>query len=641
MKKILVLLALTAGVLLALTSPAPADIAKHPERSEGQGGLHVAPGGECGGATPCYATLQQALDQAAEGDTIKLAAGVYTDVHGRPAPGNYEGPAVITQVAYISRTVTVRGGFTPTDWGTADPEANPTTLDAAGQGRGLVVVGQVSPTLEGLRIAGGDATGLGGGPIGMNAGGGVYVLSATVTISDCQVLSNAAHFGGGLFLNHSAGTLGDNDLTANAASYNGGGLYLYRSSATLTGNTVTSSLYGGGLYLDMSEAMLSHNFIAANRGYQGGGLCLWDSAAVLNENTIVTNTSIYGGGMSLWGSQATLKGNIVLSNSANWGGGMYLEPITVTLDGNIIDANVAEKGAGVYLAGHSATLANNVIADNQAIVSGSGLYILASSPHLLHNTIARNHGGDGSGIYVTNFGASLSTAWLTNTILVSHTVGITVAAGSTATLEATLWGGAGSAGLPNWGGEGTVITGTHNYWGDVDFVDPDTGDYHLGPGSAAIDRGVPTTLISDIDGAYRPQGLAPDLGADEAPGVALEITKDGPAWAWPGEPITYTIAVESRGQVPATGTLLVTDGVPVGAHLIGRPAQEVLTWTVDLGTVGLPWQASFVVTAAQTITNDDYGVRAGGLAAKGGRVVVTYILGRRVYLPLVVRELGR
>jgi uncharacterized repeat protein (TIGR01451 family) len=283
-------------------------------------------------------------------------------------------------------------------------------------------------------------------------------------------------------------------------------------------------------------------------------------------------------------------------------------------------------------------LTSNVIADNQAIVSGSGLYILASSPHLLHNIIARNHGGDGSGIYVSNFGASLSTAWLTNTILVSHTVGITVTAGNTATLEATLWGDAGSAGLPNWGGAGTILTGTYNYWGKPVFVDPDAGDYHIGPDSAAIDQGVPTTVTMDIDEDHRPQGPAPDLGADETPGVGLVIDKTGPAVAQPGQPVTYTLTVENRGQVQLTGSLLVTDVVPVGARLVGRPAQAVLSWTVDLtGTVELPWQVSFAVTASQTITNDDYGVRAGGLAVKGMRAVVTYIPGWQVYLPVVVR----
>jgi uncharacterized repeat protein (TIGR01451 family) len=288
-------------------------------------------------------------------------------------------------------------------------------------------------------------------------------------------------------------------------------------------------------------------------------------------------------------------------------------------------------------------LDNNIIINNQVSDRGAGLFVTGSSSHLRHNTIAHNTGGDGSGMYVTScedYDAWLfSNIALTNTILVSHMVGITVAAGNTATLEATLWEDVGSAGLPNWGGAGAIFTGTVNVWGDPAFLDPDAGDYHLGPGSAALDRGGPTSVSSDIDGAYRPQGQAPDLGADETPGLGLVIDKTGPTVAQPGQPITYTLTVENRGQVPVTGSLLVTDVVPVGAHLVGRPAQEVLSWVIELtGTVEMPWQVSFVVTASQTIANDDYGVRASGLAVKGTLVVVTYILGWLVYLPLVVKE---
>lgn len=103
-------------------------------------------------------------------------------------------------------------------------------------------------------------------------------------------------------------------------------------------------------------------------------------------------------------------------------------------------------------------------------------------------------------------------------------VGITVAAGNTATLEATLWGMGPWANGTDWGGVGTVITGTHNYWGDPAFVDPDVGDYHIGPGSAAIDVGVDAGTRLDMDNQPRPyQGY--DVGADEywPPGALKHI----------------------------------------------------------------------------------------------------------------------
>ncbi|NIA09845.1 MAG: hypothetical protein GWP10_08975, partial [Nitrospiraceae bacterium] len=112
---------------------------------------------------------------------------------------------------------------------------------------------------------------------------------------------------------------------------------------------------------------------------------------------------------------------------------------------------------------------------------------------------------------------------LTNTILVSHTVGITVAAGSTATLEGTLWGSGPWANGTDWGGDGAIITGTVNVWGDPAFVDPDAGDYHIGPGSAARDAGVDAGVATDIDGDPRPWNLAPDIGADEYVGSLYKL----------------------------------------------------------------------------------------------------------------------
>jgi hypothetical protein len=104
---------------------------------------------------------------------------------------------------------------------------------------------------------------------------------------------------------------------------------------------------------------------------------------------------------------------------------------------------------------------------------------------------------------------------LTNNILVSHTVGITVGAGSTATLEATLWGTSTWANESDWGGTGAIVTGTagNNIWGTPAFVDPGDSDYHLGPESAAIDRGLEIGVAEDIDGD--PRWGTPDLGADE------------------------------------------------------------------------------------------------------------------------------
>ncbi|RLC91129.1 MAG: hypothetical protein DRI77_14175, partial [Chloroflexi bacterium] len=198
-----------------------------------------------------------------------------------------------------------------------------------------------------------------------------------------------------------------------------------------------------------------------------------------------------------------------------------------TLSGNAIYSNTADLSGGVQLAfSDDATLDNNVIADNQAGAAVSGVMVSASTANLRHNTIARNTGGDGSGVCVINAVADYSTVALTNTILVSHSVGINVTAGNTATLESTLWGSGAWANTTDWGGGGSIVR-ANDYWGDPAFVDPDAGDYHIGPGSAAIDEGVDAGVATDKDGVIRPQGTDPDLGAYELEQFTLAVTKAG------------------------------------------------------------------------------------------------------------------
>ena len=89
-------------------------------------------------------------------------------------------------------------------------------------------------------------------------------------------------------------------------------------------------------------------------------------------------------------------------------------------------------------------------------------------------------------------------------------MGIYVASGNTTWLDSTLWNG----NTTDWNGPG-MINRSNDHYGDPAFVDPDNGDYHIGPGSGAIDAGVDAGVYVDIDGEARPFGAGYDLGADE------------------------------------------------------------------------------------------------------------------------------
>ncbi len=426
-----------------------------------------------GGATPCYATVQAAVDAATGGDVIKVAAGTYTGVSARGG---------VTQTVYLSKTVTIRGGYTTANWTTPNPSIHPTRLDAQKKGRVFYVTGDISPVIEGLRITGGDAAGQGGDPFGHDAGGGVYITAAAATIRHSAVFSNTAKRGGGIYAIQDAAKLTENNIFGNTTTGNGAGVFLSSSSSVLDGNTITANeadSYGGGVCAIGGDPTISDNQVIGNlaRGSysHGGGLYLSDSNASLVRNTISLN------------------------ESDKWGGGMMLFGGDLLVQDNLISRNSAESGAGVYQDQGSATLTNNVIIGNQAQLQGAGMYIRRTqASHLLHTTIARNTGGDGSGLYVADQGGDYSTATLTNTIIVEQTVGIVAAAGNTATLNSTLWHANGQ----DRDGTGT-IGHTGDYTGHPRFA---ADGYHLTVGSAAIDRGVDAGVTTDIDGNARPVG---------------------------------------------------------------------------------------------------------------------------------------
>ena len=543
--------------------------------SANPGTLYVAPSGVnnpvCSSSQPCQ-TLQHAVDLAAGGDTIKVAAGQYTGVSSRSNP--YEG-GTVTQVVYISKTVIIRGGYTSAFSEPPNPDVNVTIFNAQQQGRVFHIFGDIAPMLEGLRLTGGRAPGT------LSFGGGVYVDQAAARLSKCHIYGNEAEMGGGIRLESSSTVLEANSVYSNTALADGGGVYVNHSNgAKLIGNTIftnTAGHHGGGVYVSFSAAALNNNAVLSNTtienggglaivssaatlngnriaanlaGFGGGGLLLMQSAATVNGNLLLNNTAIDGAGVYvLFGNGAVLSGNQLSDNTASRsGGGFFVDRSAATLVGNTIRANTAgNRGGGINLSDSSTSLSQNLVLSNTSAYDGgglyldvnpmitltnmiiadnrinngegSGLYIQGSSARFVHTTLARNTGGSGRGIHVTEYlgNPSYSNITLTNTILVNQTVGVYVTSGNTVTLESTLWNNNSS----NTGGSGAINLGTNNYSGDPVFA---LDGYHILTGSAAIDKGIDAGIKNDIDPEPRPY-LAPDLGADEywAPGALHKI----------------------------------------------------------------------------------------------------------------------
>jgi len=332
-----------------------------------------------------YDSLQAAVDAAPVGALVKVAG--YCDML------NARG----SEIAYITRTLTLRGGYTALDWTVSDPVAQPTTLDARLAGRVLLIEGSgAAPTVEGLRIINGNGA-------GGEAGGGILVRE------------------------QAAPTLQANVLEGNIAAYNpdgppsgtssgaGGAIAIYNAPGTrVLSNTLRANfaLRGGGLRIYQSNNVLvqDNQFLDNRAGGSGGGLALYNSSVEVADNLFRGNLSDGSGGALdiVAGSGIILRGNQVEQNSATYyGGGIAFDSADVLVEGNVIAANTAtESGGGIYVRQYGyPTLVANTITSNTA-KTGGGLYYVANSYSYYPLTLRYNHvrgnratAGDGGGLY--------------------------------------------------------------------------------------------------------------------------------------------------------------------------------------------------------------------------------------------------
>lgn len=494
-------------------------------------------------------------------------------------------------------------------------------IDGNGTDRVFEILSGAQVTMTGVTIRNGNPG------AGANGGGILVNLTARLTLTASQVISNSALNGGGLqtlgqvtmldsaIENNQGGgihndggllTLNDVQVMNNRGGY---GIRNQNLAVLLLNRGLVSTNQGGGIYNATATATISNTLIMSNTGGSGvynTGMVV--TRLTIKQSTILSNTATSGGGLfnEGIGAKAEIYASRISGNQAtNAGGGIFNNGI-MTVNNSTLDHNQAHAGGGLHHFGGHLTVTNSTITQNGASDNGGGLYN-GSSAVLDAVTFTENRAaGEGGNLF--NDEAQLS---IENSI-VAHAKDGDNCVNSHGFLT--------SLGYNLESGHSCNFSAT----GDLTNIDPLLGPLqdNGGPtlthallvGSPAIDQGATVCPATDQRGVTRPQGLACDGGAYEWAAIAdLAIAATvAPPTVTTGARVTYSLTISNLGPALAM-TLTLNNELPHGATFItatllgGTCAVDSgVTCTLPTLAVGMPATATLVVSAplsAGPITN--------------------------------------
>lgn len=451
--------------------------------------LYVTPTGagpaNCSSFFPC--TLQTAVAQAVNGDTIIVRYGTYTGT----------GSAVIT----VSKSITLLGGWNGSIFPplTLNPTGNPSILDGQNVRRVVGITGNVTPTIKGFTIANGNATGqtlFCTSNSAKGCGGGMFVVMARARVYDNTFIHNTALV--------TATTYGQGA---------GGGLYLEQASgAIISGNAFISNVAtlvyqgkGGGLSIEGGvDITVQNNTFEDNHSAEwGGGLAFGNDAdATVTGNRFEANTANSGAALYTWYAAVHVADNLVTGNNGYTA--VYLGFAEGLIEANRILDNATDE-AGLQLTNGETnerlTLVNNIVVNSgpdalSAFGHGAG----PVRADLLHNTLVGD--GTGNGVHV---GSDHVTMTLTNTLISGVVTGIRRDYPLSGTVKSvrTLFD------------TGVISHGTATEVSSLNGAALVSAAGNIPAASAAQGAGLPTPIDEDYQGDPRPLGVGPEIGADE------------------------------------------------------------------------------------------------------------------------------
>lgn len=321
-----------------------------------------------------YETLQAAINEAENGDTVVLAKDVTENINiNKSITLDLKGKT-LTGFGDDS-VVTITGSDTEVTVTSSAEEKGVITGGNNPSNGGGFSIQDATVSLHNLSITENKAIGDGGGVTG---GGGIYAKDANLTLDNVHVYENTADLeeheaadGGGICASNTLVNIEASVIQDNHSLY-GGGLYVTgKNSCTITQNTRIQNNraeymtpkqketefmvpIGGGIYCgDGLDLTIQNSTVSLNiGGEQGGGIVAYSiGELILDHAEITNNNASFGGGIFAL-CTAAANTHITLQN------------------GSSINKNEAANGAGIAICNLLETKNNAIL----TIKSGSELY---------------------------------------------------------------------------------------------------------------------------------------------------------------------------------------------------------------------------------------------------------------------------